>query len=137
MRKKGNDSVETPVASLIDVVFLLIIFFVVTASIETDVIDETIQLAQAKNSEGVDDVNPSRIIINIRENGTVTIGKAKYTVRQLQNLLTNLRKNGQTDLEILMRCDGDVRYEHVSRAQEAITAAMYWKVKLVAIAGGD
>ena len=56
MRRRGSDGVETPVASLIDVVFLLIIFFVVTASIETDVVDNQIVLAQAKRSPAVEDI---------------------------------------------------------------------------------
>lgn len=135
MKKRDNDSVETPVASLIDVVFLLIIFFVVTASIETDVVDNTINLAKAKNSEGVKEQDPNRLIINIREDGSMNIAKAKISKRKLKSLLTNLHKNVGDNLTILMRCDGEVPYEHVSSVQEVITEASYYKVNLVAVAG--
>ncbi|MDT8391944.1 MAG: biopolymer transporter ExbD [Lentisphaeria bacterium] len=135
MKRRHNDSVETPVASLIDVVFLLIIFFVVTASIETDVVDDTIKLAQAKNSEGVKDVPPNRLTINIREDGSMNIAKQKITKRKLESLLRSLHKNVGDNLTILMRCDGEVRYEHVSSVQEVITEAGYYKVNLVAVAG--
>lgn len=135
MKKRDNDSVETPVASLIDVVFLLIIFFVVTASIETDVVDTTINLAKAKNSEGVKEQDPNRLTINIREDGSMNISKAKITKRKLKSLLTNLHKTVGDNLTILMRCDGDVPYEHVANVQEVITESGYYKVNLVAVAG--
>lgn len=135
MRKRDNDSVETPVASLIDVVFLLIIFFVVTASIETDVIDTTIMLAQAKNSESIKDMPPNRLIINIRQDGSMNIAKATISKRKLESLLTSMHRSVGDNLKILMRCDGDVRYEYVAAVQEVITRSGYYKVKLVAIAG--
>lgn len=135
MKNRGNDSVETPVASLIDVVFLLIIFFVVTASIETDVVDNQIILAQAKRSPAVEDVPVNRIIINVRSDGSMNIAKMSLSERQLKNLLTTMRKTVGENLAILLRCDGDARYEHLAAVQEVITQSGFYKVKLVAIAG--
>lgn len=136
MKKHRGEELQVPVASLIDVVFLLIIFFVVTASIETDVVDEQIRLAQAKNSEATEEVPPNRIIINIREDGSTNIMKVRYTRRQLKNLLSSLRKTvGEKNLAILLRCDADARYQHVSEVQEMITESGFYRVNLVAIAG--
>lgn len=135
MRNRDDSGVETPVASLIDVVFLLIIFFVVTASIETDVVDEQIRLAQAKNSPSVEVVPPNRLIINIREDGSINIQRQVISRRHLRNLLTNMRRNVGENMAILLRADGDARYEHVAAVQEIVTDSGYYKVTLVAVAG--
>ena len=135
MKKRNNDTVETPVASLIDVVFLLIIFFVVTASIDTDVVDNTIKLAQAKNSKGIKEQDPNRLIINIREDGSMNISKARISKRKLENILTVMHKTAGDNLSILLRCDANVRYKYVSDVQEIITRSGYYKVNIVAIAG--
>ena len=45
MRRRSDDALETPIASLIDVVFLLIIFFVVTIELDRQVFNENIILA--------------------------------------------------------------------------------------------
>ena len=50
MRRSSEDTLETPITQMIDIVFLLIIFFVVTASVDKDLVDDTISLAQAKNT---------------------------------------------------------------------------------------
>jgi biopolymer transport protein ExbD len=51
MRRSSDATLETPVTQMIDIVFLLIIFFVVTASVDNDLVDNTISLAQAKNTK--------------------------------------------------------------------------------------
>jgi len=136
MRKNRAESLQTPVASLIDVVFLLIIFFVVTASIETDVVDQEIELAFAENASQVEDVPPNRLIINIRKNGDMNIAKMQISRRRLRNLLSSQRNTvGVENLAILLRCDADTPYEHVSNVQDIITESGFYKVKLVAIAG--
>lgn len=132
MKRRGGDSVETPVASLIDVVFLLIIFFVVTAAVEKDVVDDTIRLAQAKHAAAAETRNPRTVIINVRADGTANIAKQPFSDRQLEQLLIGLRKSIGEDVPILIRADGNTRYEHVSRINDIITESGFYKTQLAA-----
>ena len=46
-----QQAAETPISSLIDVVFLLIMFFVATASVEKEGFDDTVMLAESKHMQ--------------------------------------------------------------------------------------
>ena len=98
MRTNLEASVEPPVASLIDVVFLLIIFFIVTATVEKDVVDETIDLAQADHVPASESTFPGTVIVNVRRNGETSIGG--YPVgRQKGNAGSLRRTRGQCLLD--------------------------------------
>ncbi len=132
MRRRLSDSVETPVASLIDVVFLLIIFFVVTASVEKDVIDESVKLAQAKYAKAIQKKHPQTIIINVRSDGKMNIAKMPISVNQLRRILIGARKDAGEHVPILIRADGNTRYEHLARVQEVAQNAGFYKIRLAA-----
>ena len=47
MTRREEHSVSIPISSLIDVVFLLIVFFIVTANLEAEIVDEQVKLADS------------------------------------------------------------------------------------------
>jgi len=134
MKKRREEPLGTPVASLIDVVFLLIIFFVVTATVEKDIIDDTVNLAQAKYVEATKDVLPQRIIINVKDDGEMNIAKMPVTAGQLRQILRAAHSNVGDNVPILIRCDGDAQYEHVARIQKIIGDSGFYRVRLAAVA---
>ena len=66
MRRSSDATLETPVTQMIDIVFLLIIFFVVTASVDNDLVDNTISLAQAKNTKAESIAKKMSVTINMK-----------------------------------------------------------------------
>ena len=48
--KRNDEELQTPITAMIDIVFQLIIYFVVTSSVDKDVVDESIRLAEASHS---------------------------------------------------------------------------------------
>jgi biopolymer transport protein ExbD len=132
-RKSYNEKMETPISTLIDVVFLLIIFFVVTAAMDVEVLDKQIELAQAKYAEVPRKIDPRTFFINIRKKGEITVGMGhQVTIRQLQQLMTSLRDDYGTDYPIVIRAHGEVPYGKVKPVMDAVTAAGLYKVKLSA-----
>ena len=134
MKVRREDTVETPVASLIDVVFLLIIFFVVTASVEKEVIDESIRLAQAKFVQAATQKNPLTVTINVAEDGSLNIAKMPVSIQKLRQILRATRRDAGENVPMLIRADANSRYEHVAKVQEIIQESGFYKVKLAAIA---
>lgn len=136
MKKRNDEAVATPIASLIDVVFLLIIFFVVTAAVEKDVVDESIRLAQAKNVPAVEKKDPRTITINLKENGVVNIALQPMSLRQLQTILTATRARSGNSVPIVIRSDKDTYYREVDKVMEAVGETGLYRVKLSAVATG-
>ncbi len=134
MRRRPQEELETPVASLIDVVFLLIIFFVVTATIDRDVVDDTVRLAQARFSPAVDKKDPRTITINVRSNGRVNIALQPLTLTQLQQILTATVAESGNQVPILVRADRNTIYHEIDKVMEVIGNAGLYRVRLAAVA---
>jgi biopolymer transport protein ExbD len=135
MKRRSDEGVETPVASLIDVVFLLIIFFVVTASVEQDIIDETVLLAQAKYADAIEEKEKQAVVINVRKDGAYNISKIRYTPGQLKQVLAAARRDAGDNVPIIIRADGQTPYRYVSDLEEIIKQAGFWRIRLAAMAG--
>lgn len=137
MRRRADDSLATPISSLIDVVFLLIIFFVVTASVEKDVVDESIRLAQAKYVQAVDKKDPRTVTINVTRSGSINIALQTINVTQLQQILTATREQSGNSVPIVIRSDGRTLYEHIDNVVQAIGKTGLYRVKISAVATGE
>ena len=137
MKHRSQDSVQTPIASLIDVVFLLIIFFVVTAAVEKDIVDETIQLAQAKNVPAYEKGKGLTITINVNKEGKMNIALMPVTERSLQNILVAAKQQAGNAVPVVVRADGDTLYRNVDRVTEVVGKSGLYRVRLAAVAGGE
>ncbi len=133
MKRNEGESLETPVASLIDVVFLLIIFFVVTAAVESEIIDETIQLARARSVRAEERRHPLMVIINVTDQGNYNIARQPMSLRQIRNILYSTMTKYGGEVPILIRADGRADYRHVADLQDVITNVGFYKVRLAAI----
>lgn len=133
MKRRSQQTAETPIASLIDVVFLLIIFFVVTASVEQDVVDQSITLAQAKYAQPATKKNPLTVTINVTKDGDINIAKMPVSMRELEQILTGTFKDVGRKAPILIRADADTPYRYVSRVQDVIKRSGFYRVRLAAV----
>lgn len=132
MRRQTEEQIETPITSMIDVVFLLIIFFVVTATIDKEVVDKSIQLARAKYTDAVEKKDPRTITINVDEGGSMNISMWRVNQTQLtQQLQAAYAKYGNS-VPIVIRGDRDALYENVEKVMESVGKAGLWRVQLSA-----
>ncbi len=93
---------------LIDVVFLLLVFFLVATTFYEAEKDITIRLAGA--TEGAErDSTADLLVINIGESGVIVINQRIYSVDELEALLRRGRaRNPQ--LAAIIRCDRRARH---------------------------
>ena len=157
MRKSEDSELATPITQMIDIVFLLIIFFVVTASVDKDLVDESIQLAQAKNTKPEEHLKANTVTINVRLENRDEWRAAKKAGKPLprqkvsynialqtmslsairENLKSAKQKLGNT-MPILIRSDGDVYYRYIDEViQKSVTQAGYSKITVVAEVPGN
>jgi len=132
MRKSSAASLDTPITQMIDIVFLLIIFFVVTAAVDKDVVDETIGLAQARYSAAVETNDPRMVVLNLRKDGELNIAMQPLTLNQLQQLLIALRTQAGSSLPLLLRCDGEVQFRHIDRVMQVAASTGLYRVRISA-----
>lgn len=133
IKRITDDSVaEVPISSMIDIVFLLIIFFIVTATIDKEAEDQNIILADAPHGRPVTKQDPRTITINVRQDGTMTIGNHIVSANQITQMLEEIKRTADDPMSIpiVIRGDHNAQHYHISRALEAIKATGLYKVSL-------
>jgi len=134
-RPVTEEAASVPISSMIDIVFLLIIFFIVTATLDKDLQDETILLADAPNGRPVVKQDPRTITINLRKDGTMNVAGRTVSPPELTALLENAKKASPGDLSIpiVIRGDRRVQFGHAAELMDAITKTGLYKVSLTGL----
>ena len=127
-----DDTAEVPISSMIDVVFLLIIFFVVTASIDKEIEDEKVILARAPfgKDKPITKKDPRTLTINVRDNGEIWMGMHRVTEQEIKNELERMKVEFGEDFPIVIRGDHRAQHGHIKEVMDAITSTGLYKVKL-------
>jgi len=112
-------SYEIGIAPLIDVVFLLIIFFMVVSQF-TQIEIEALDLPPAAQGERPSDPLDKQVILNVHRDGRIRIASQDYTVDSFENLLrSRLQQLAPEELSILIRSDRQTPWRLVRPLMEA------------------
>ena len=131
MKFKRNRVAEVPIniTPLIDVVFLLLIFFMVTTTFNR----ETRLLVNLPEAEGEASESQERIIevIVSREGGYLINGKALVNNR-IETLMQGLEleSEGDTSLPVLLIADAEASHQSVVTAMDGIGQAGFSRINI-------
>ena len=119
---------------MIDVVFQLIIFFVVTVNLDQQNVLETISLPESRYSQKDEGKDPDQITIQVTDEGKFFIGQTQFQLRSLRLLLKNaVAHSPRKNIPVLIRGDLDARHRYVRRAMDACTEAGLYQIRFAAL----
>ncbi len=118
---------------MIDVVFQLIIFFIVTLQLDRDMINEEIRLADSPHGPVLEKKEPRTVIIEVNERGLISVGSARFSARQLQGLMQQTVNRHGYGVPILIRADRNARHSDVRQVMDACSSVGLWRMKFAAI----
>ena len=115
---RDRDEPEVNLTSLIDVVFLLLIFFMVSTSFVKQS-QLSIRLPQADNTNIVEEV-PEFIDLMITEQGTYLVNGRELINNKPETIRNALQKisGGDTSLPITISADANARHQYVITAMD-------------------
>jgi biopolymer transport protein ExbD len=123
-------SCEMGVAPLIDVVFLLIIFFM-TVSQMTRVGGEPIELPEAETRELQEEIPTGIIVITVQRAGQITVDGQSHTLTTLAELLSSAtRGKPANSVPVLIRADAYSLWDQVGRVMRICAANRLTKVRV-------
>jgi biopolymer transport protein ExbD len=123
---------EVDMTSMIDVVFLLIIFFLCVTEL-SDASKEKLTLPRAVRAEE-DQHEPGRMVINITKAGDVMVQRQKLNDQELYESLKKEKELSWDPNEnlptraILVRVDRATAFEHVKRVMALCMQHKLWKL---------
>ena len=110
---RDGDSPEIPLTSLIDVVFLLLVFFLVATTFARREFDHAVRLPQSEGG-APSRAEPRHLVINVRSDGSVTVEGSLLDRDALRRRLEEWRRS-QPDGRVSLRGDAKADYQAVMR----------------------
>ena len=117
-KRQTRDEAKVDLTSLIDVVFILLIFFMVSTTF-TKQSHLTLDLPKASGEVASEQVE--RIEVVIDRNGQYSVNERPLVNNQLDTLKRAVQKlsNGNTSLPFIITADANAAHQYVVRAMDA------------------
>lgn len=127
-RNKTSRAPQFALTSMLDVIFLLLCFFVTVSVFSQWESEISIKLPSASTSEQPDRL-PGEIIVNLSKEGIIKVNGAKLTLEDLQTRLAKISKfyPGQP---VIIRADKETQYEELVKVIDSCRAADVWNFSL-------
>ncbi len=132
---REEDTYDIPMTSLIDVVFLLLIFFLVATNFNRRETDHSVTLPESEAGVKAESA-PSRMVINIREEGTLVVNGKVMTETELRGLVREFIA-AHPDRPAVIRADARVPYRAVMRVFGICRSSGVRNVDLPVVEPGD
>jgi len=131
-----HDEGETSInmTPLIDMVFLLLIFFLVATTFAQAEKDRSVNLPGSDSPKPLS-APPNDVIVNITRQGDVKVGGRACSLEELAELFADLAQN-QKDRDVLIRADKDSRHEHFARVVDLAYRSGISKTKIGYVISG-
>lgn len=113
---------------MIDVVFQLIIFFLLSNHLAQQETHLELNLPAAASGKEVDDNTVPRVTINVLADGSILLGNHETPASELTSRLKFELDKSSSDLEVRIRADRSVPYQAVEPILLACADAGIWNV---------
>ena len=110
-----------PLAPMLDILFLLLIFFVTTSSFRAQERQIDVNLPAAQASAPAE-ARRTEVVVNVQADGTILVGSQPYQPRELYEMLNALVADYPNE-HVIIRGDQDVRYERIVTVMDTARAA--------------
>ncbi len=130
--KRENDDCALDMTPMIDVVFQLIIFFVVTLK-TTAAINEKIVLEYAKNSPEIEEQTVPPLVVEVDRWGYISVMGAKINEGMLRKTVKGRIARMGTNFPLMIRVDKNAKHEDVRKVMDICSALGVYKIAFVAM----
>ena len=126
--KARRSAPQLALTSMLDVIFLLLCFFVTVSVFSQWESEISIQLPSATTAQQPERL-PGEIIVNLSDTGAVTVNGRVMPLDELKERLSKISKfyPGQP---VIIRADRDTKYDHLVKVIDTCRAADVWNFSL-------
>jgi biopolymer transport protein ExbD len=133
LKRRPPKSLKMNMTPMIDVVFLLIIFFMLVSEFQKMEI-ESVTLPYA--IEAIEDSDPEkhRMVVNVTKEGEIRVMRRSVDPEQLLRIIESKAAQSPKDemnlptLHVKIRADADCEYKHVLKVMEKCMRAYVWRL---------
>ncbi|MBP7275467.1 MAG: biopolymer transporter ExbD [Kiritimatiellae bacterium] len=131
--KTKLDDAQMNMTPMIDVVFQLIIFFIVTIAMQDQQNEMHVRLALSPHGKAVEKKDPRTVYVDVEKNGVLRIAGGRISATSLQSLMIRIAKDSKFQVPVVVRGDAGVRHDEVRKVMDICARAGLWRIKFAAI----
>ena len=134
-KKRNSEGCETNMTPMIDVVFQLIIFFIVTINL-SEAKDEEVQLEFGKHGQEVEtssQADSSAMIIDVGPKGRISTSNMTIDIPRLRHMLKNRYAKFGDSFQVWVRGDYRATHKYVRKIMDACAEENIGRVTFIAI----
>jgi biopolymer transport protein ExbD len=120
--RKSKAASDIPTASMADIAFLLLIFFMVSTTFRREQ-PRHLAFPAAKATQKIDEMRKNILHVWIEANGDVYINDARIPMEQVGEVVLPLYRASDRNLMISIRGDRDVPYRYINSVTEELRSA--------------
>ena len=116
MKIRSRDSEQGEIiniSSMIDVMFILIIFFLVTTTFKEEEVDHLVKLPVESRNQSLTQTAGNLIKVNIRDNGAYVVMGQAVTEEKLTEWMQEEREK-KPEIKVLVRCDKESKHLYLA-----------------------
>ncbi len=133
MAKRRAEMAELNLTPMIDVVFQLIIFFIVTVKMNEE-INEDIILEDAPHGPVItSDTDPRTLIIEVDRRGRISINNVPMSQGRLRKILVGRWNRYHGAFPVMIRADYRSQHQHVRSVMDICSSIGLWRINFVAV----
>ena len=132
MRKQMPDA-KMDMTPMIDIVFQLIIFFVVTVDMQNKALETSVRMAMAPNGPVEEVKDPRTVVVDVEADGTISIMRTPLSEGQLYTILKKAVNTSGQSTPVVIRGDLAAKHEVVKRVMDVCGKAGLWKLRFAAL----
>lgn len=126
-----DDEPIIPMAPMIDIIFLLLIFFI-TTSVFARLENELSITVPTAESATTPKRNLGELILNLKANGQIVVNQRQVTMNQLEILLNRIATQ-YPDQSVIIRGDRQTDLEHAIEVLDLCAQSGIWNVSFAAL----
>ena len=132
--KRGGKAPALAMTSMLDVIFLLLCFFVTVSVFSQWESEISIKLPNAKTAQEPERL-PGEIIVNLTKEGKVRVNGGDMPLSELKSRLSKISKfyPGQP---VIIRADKETKYDNLVKVVDACRAGNVWNFSLATEGAG-
>lgn len=127
-RRSHRGAIGFNMTPMIDVVFQLIIFFLLSSHLAKSETQLVLPLPQAESGSERAETRALRLTLNVTKDGGLILNGHDLNVAQLEQRLRERMEKDGAELELLIRADRGVPYHRVEPVLRACARAGIWNV---------
>ena len=118
---------------MIDMVFQLMIFFLVTIKMDQDMINKEIELSSAPHGPAIEERDPRTIIIEVDRRGRVSVGNVRMSPDYLRGILRTAVNRSGYGIPVLVRGDQKTQHADIKTVMDICSSVGLWRIRFAAI----